>query len=33
VRVNPGVDLTTVSPGDAVTAQITDALALQVEKP
>ncbi len=33
VRVNPSVDLTKVSPGDAVTAQITDALALQVEKP
>jgi translation initiation factor IF-1 len=33
VRVNPAVDLTKVSPGDAVTAQITDALALLVEKP
>jgi translation initiation factor IF-1 len=33
LSVNPSIDLTKVSPGDAVTAQVTDALALQVEKP
>ncbi|MFO1432294.1 MAG: hypothetical protein U1F76_19480 [Candidatus Competibacteraceae bacterium] len=33
VRVNPDVNLANVAPGDAVTVQITEALALAVEKP
>jgi hypothetical protein len=33
VSVNPNVDLAKVAPGDSVTAQVADALAISVEKP
>jgi hypothetical protein len=33
VSVSPRVDLTKVAPGDTVTAQVVDALAISVEKP
>lgn len=33
VSVNPGIDLTQVAPGNAVTAQVADAVAISVEKP
>jgi len=33
VRVNPDIDLANVAPGDAVTVQVAEALAIAVEKP
>jgi translation initiation factor IF-1 len=33
VSVNPRIDLTRVAPGDAVTARIAEALAIEVERP
>jgi hypothetical protein len=33
VSVNPSVDLSRVAPGDSVTAQVVNSLAISVEKP
>jgi hypothetical protein len=33
VSVNPSIDLTKVAPGNAVTAQVADAVAISVERP
>jgi hypothetical protein len=31
--VNPSIDLANVSPGDAVTVQVADAVAISVDRP